>query len=230
MWAAIAGAVLGAAGSATNFITQAKEARKRSAALDKRERDNTNWYNREYNKVGTEAATAQRAISIMKDAQKARMARASGAAAVTGASGETVAAEKAAANKAISDTMSAIAAQDDARRERVDAQYRAERRHIEDQRDNLSTIRMQNMAAAAGQAMNTAGTIIANSDELLGKNSREATNQIMGRSAEDDGNTPGLDSDSGYGNTGVKPISTKKMNSTMINPGYNYIQNVINNR
>ena len=86
---------LGAAGSAANFISQAKEARKRRRALDERERENEAWYRRKYNEVGTESASAQRALTAMRDAQKERMNRASGAAAVSGASSESVAADAA---------------------------------------------------------------------------------------------------------------------------------------
>ena len=159
---------LGAAGSAANFISQAKEARKRRRALDERERENEAWYRRKYNEVGTESASAQRALTAMRDAQKERMNRASGAAAVSGASSESVAAEKAAANKAIGDTVSAIAARDDAREERVDDEYRRERRAIENARDNISLQKQQNTAAATSQALNTAGNIIALGGEIGG--------------------------------------------------------------
>lgn len=159
---------LGAAGSAFNFISQAKEARKRRRALDERERENEAWYNRKYNEVGTESATAQRALTAMRDTQQARMNRASGAAAVSGASSESVATDKAAANKTIGDTVSAITAQDDARKERVENEYRRERRAIENARDNISLQTQQNTAAATSQALNTAGNIIALGGEMGG--------------------------------------------------------------
>ena len=159
---------LGAAGSAANFISQAKEARKRRRALDERERENEAWYKRKYNELGTESASAQRALTAMRDAQRERMNRASGAAAVSGASSESVAAEKAASNKAIGDTVSAIAARDDARKERVDDEYRRERRAIENARDNISLQKQQNTAAATSQALNTAGNIIALGGEMGG--------------------------------------------------------------
>ena len=159
---------LGAAGSAAGFISQAKEARKRRRALDERERENEAWYNRKYNEVGTESASAQRALTAMRDAQRQRMNRASGAAAVSGASSESVAAEKAAANKTIGDTVSAIAARDDARKELVEDEYRRERRAIENARDNISLQKQQNTAAATSQALNTAGNIIALGGEMGG--------------------------------------------------------------
>ena len=164
---------LGAAGSAANFISQAKEARKRRRALDERERENEAWYKRKYNELGTESASAQRALTAMRDAQKERMNRASGAAAVSGASSESVAAEKAAANKAIGDTVSAIAARDDARKERVDDEYRRERRAIENARDNISLQKQQNTAAATSQALNTAGNIIALGGEMGGSGGKK---------------------------------------------------------
>ena len=168
---------LGAAGSAANFISQAKEARKRRRALDDRERENEAWYKRKYNEVGTESASGQRPLTAMRDAQRQRMNRASGAAAVSGASSESVAAEKAAANKAIGDTVSAIAARDDARKERVDDEYRRERRAIENARDNISLQKQQNTAAATSQALNTAGNIIALGGEMGGSGGNKSVQQ-----------------------------------------------------
>ena len=159
---------LGAAGSAANFISQAKEARKRAEALDKRALENEKWYTRKYYELGTESSAANDALTKMRNAMQERMNRASGAAAVSGASSESVAAEKAAANKAIGDTVSAIAARDDARKERVDDEYRRERRAIENARDNISLQKQQNTAAATSQALNTAGNIIALGGEMGG--------------------------------------------------------------
>ena len=152
---------LGAAGSAANFISQSKEARKRAEALDKRALENEKWYNRKYYENNTQSAAANDAITKMRNAMQERMNRASGAAAVSGASSESVAAEKAAANKAIGDTVSAIAARDDARKERVE-------RAIENARDNISLQKQQNTAAATSQALNTAGNIIALGGEIGG--------------------------------------------------------------
>lgn len=168
---------LGAAGSAANFISQAKEARKRRRALDERERENEAWYNRKYNEVGTESASAQRALTAMRDAQRERMNRASGAAAVSGSSSESVASEKAAANKTVGDTVSAIAARDDARKERVDDEYRREKRAIGNARDNISLQKQQNTAAATSQALNTAGNIIALGGEMGGSGGKQPKQQ-----------------------------------------------------
>ena len=126
-------------------------------------------------------------MTAMRDAQQARMNRASGAAAVSGASSESVAAEKAAANKAIGDTVSAIAARDDARKERVDDEYRREKRAIENARDNISLQKQQNTAAATSQALNTAGNIIALGGEMGGsggnKNGQQAPTATTGAKA-----------------------------------------------
>ena len=168
---------LGAAGSAANFISQAKEARKRAEALDKRALENEKWYTRKYYENSTQSAAAQRALTAMRDAQRERMNRASGAAAVSGASSESVAAEKAAANKTIGDTVSAIAARDDARKERVDDEYRREKRAIENARDNISLQKQQNTAAATSQALNTAGNIIALGGDMGGSGGNKSGQQ-----------------------------------------------------
>lgn len=168
---------LGAAGSAANFISQAKEARKRAEALDKRALENEKWYDREYYKNKTQSAAANDALTKMRNAMQQRMNRASGAAAVSGASSESVAAEKAAANKTIGDTVSAIAARDDARKERVDDEYRREKRAIENARDNISLQKQQNTAAATSQALNTAGNIIALGGEMGGSGGKKPVQQ-----------------------------------------------------
>ena len=168
---------LGAAGSAANFISQAKEARKRAEALDKRALENEKWYTRKYYENSTQSAAANDALKKMRNAMQERMNRASGAAAVSGASSESVAAEKAAANKTIGDTVSAIAARDDARKERVDDEYRREKRAIENARDNISIQKQQNTAAATSQALNTAGNIIALGGEMGGSGSNKSGQQ-----------------------------------------------------
>ena len=53
---------LGAAGLATNFISQAKEARKRAEALDKRALENEKWYTRKYYENSTQSAAAKDAL------------------------------------------------------------------------------------------------------------------------------------------------------------------------
>lgn len=156
-----AGLGLSAVGTVGNAIAQARAARKRERALTKREADNEAWYNRRYNEVGTERATAQAALSAMRDAQKARMQRSAGASAVSNASSESVAAEKAAGNKAIGDTVSTITAQDDARKDKIENQYRTEKSSIEAQRQNIQAQKAQNLSTATGQLLNTAGTMIA---------------------------------------------------------------------
>lgn len=162
----IAGLGLSALGTGINFISQARQAREQRRALDKQEKDNENWYNRRYNEDMTQRGTAQAALTAMRDAQRARMARSAGAEAVTGASSEVSAAEKQAANKAIGDTMSTINAQGDAVKDKVESQYMSEKRNIANQRANLRTNQMQNTALAAGQAASVAGGIIANSGEF----------------------------------------------------------------
>ena len=73
--------------------------------------------------------------------------------------------------------MSAIAARDDARKERVDDEYRRERRAIENARDNISLQKQQNTAAATSQALNTAGNIIALGGEMGGSGGNKSGQQ-----------------------------------------------------
>lgn len=187
-----AGLGLSALGTAGNMIAQARAARKRERALDKRENENEAWYNRRYNEVGTERATAQAALSAMRDAQKARMQRAAGAAAVSNASSESVAAEKAAGNKAIGDTVSTITAQDDARKDKIDSQYMARKSSIQDARDKVETAKTQNIATATGQLVNTAGSMIANIDDS--SSNKSASKSDTGKPKSSAGSRPAFSS------------------------------------
>lgn len=149
---AIIGAVVGAAGTGANALLGAAERRRQQRILDAEERKNRLWYDRRYNEVGRETAVGQRMLEKMREAQRERMSSVAGRSAVMGGSSAVSAAESAAANKAIGDTVGAIDAQQEARRDRIEQQYRQRDAQISAQRQNMSAQQQANLANAATQA------------------------------------------------------------------------------
>ena len=172
MIGAIIGAATAAAGGITNAIQGAREARKQRRELDRRERENTLWYDRRYNEAGTQRADAQLALTRLADQQQRRMQSARGHAAVGGTTQAALAAEREAANKAMGDTVGAINARQDARRDAVEQRYMAQRDAISDARIKGSAARAAGMAQAAGVASQM-GAAIAAAD--LGRAERNKT-------------------------------------------------------
>lgn len=172
MIGAIIGAATAAAGGITNAIQGAREARKQRRELDRRERENQLWYDRRYNEAGTQRADAQLALTRLADQQQRRMQSARGHAAVGGTTQAALAAEREAANKAMGDTVGAINARQDARRDAVEQRYMAQRDAISDARIKGSAARAAGMAQAAGVASQM-GAAIAAAD--LGRAERNKT-------------------------------------------------------
>ena len=143
---------LSAGSSLWNAISGWKAERARRRALAKRERENQLWYDRRYNEAGHERADAQRLLTKMRDAQKARMDRAAGAHAVVGADSGLKASEQQAANKAIGDTVANIDAAQEARKDKIENQYMARKDAIANANDKLDLEHQQQTANALTEA------------------------------------------------------------------------------
>lgn len=161
MIGAIIGAAAAAAGGIANAVQGAREARKQRRELDRRERENRLWYERRYNEAGTQRADAQLALTRLADQQQRRVQSARGHAAVGGTTQAALAAEREAANKAMGDTVGAINARQDARRDAVEQRYMAQRDAISDARIKDSAARAAGMAQAAGVASQMGAAIAA---------------------------------------------------------------------
>ena len=98
-------------------------ARKQRAIIDKQKKDNEAWYNRNYYEDSTQRSDAQRAMQMARDAMKSRYNQAQASGVVTGATDESIAAQKAATNQVVSSAASSIAATGDSRKDSIDQQY-----------------------------------------------------------------------------------------------------------
>ena len=166
---AIIGAVAGVAGTGVNALLGAAERRRQQRMLDAEERKNRLWYDRHYNEQGRETAVGQRMLEKMREAQRERMSSVAGRSAVMGGSGAVAAAESAAANKAIGDTVGQLDANQEARRDRIEQQYRQRDAQISAQRANLSAQQQANLANAATQASAIGAQIAAGAASGSGK-------------------------------------------------------------
>ena len=171
----------------------AKEARdKELENIRKQQRENQNWYDRRYNEDPTQRADAQRLLTRTAELIKRRNKAAEGKAAVMGASQESVATTKEANAKAIADVASNIAAAGDARKDAIEAQYRATRQGLQNAETGIEAgydkARSQAIADAAKGVSSALGTVASGVAGLGGEAatggtppmSQEEYNRIMG--------------------------------------------------
>ena len=152
---------------------------RQTEAVNKRKRDNENWYNRRYNEDATQRADAQRMLTITEEAIKRRNKAAAGRQAVMGGTEESDAAEKAANNEAYANVVGQIAAAGEARKDRIEQQYLNRKDSLEDTQMGLDAQRASGTditSAAIGGAANGLGNSSGIDDFLDGfkKNQRKA--------------------------------------------------------
>ena len=170
---AIAGTALKAVGSIAGGIIASRQARKaereQNALIQERETDNQDWYDREYNVDSTQRADAQRLLTMTSEAIKNRNRRAEGAAAVGGATEESVAAEKQINAQALANTASAINEQGQARKDQIEETYQARKDAINDDRQLLAqqtnAQKQSNIASAISGISGAAGGLLGNATD-----------------------------------------------------------------
>lgn len=145
----IVGGALNIGASIFGGIKQAKAFKEMQANVKQQQAENQNWYDRRYNEDATQRADAQRLLTMTEESIKNRNKQAAGAAAVMGGTEESVAAAKAANSQALSDTMSQINAQADARKDNIEQQFQSRKADLNNQLNNLT----QQKAAATAQAV-----------------------------------------------------------------------------
>jgi len=159
------GAAISAAGSILGGIAGARSARKTRRALERRKKENQDWYNKNYNEDATQRADAQRLLTLTEENIKNRNKAAAGVQAVIGGTDESVAAAKQANNNALADTISQINANAVYRKDRVESQYLNRKDDLEDQLIGLNQQKQSNISGAT-QGVGSAASAIA---ELLAK-------------------------------------------------------------
>lgn len=143
------GAAIGAAGSIFGGISASKAMSKMKANVEAQKKANQDWYDRRYNEDATQRADAQRILTMTEESIKNRNKAAVGAQAVMGGTEESVAAAKAANNKALSDATSQIAVNAEQRKDSIEQQYQQRDADLTNQLNEIE----QNKANAIGQAV-----------------------------------------------------------------------------
>lgn len=131
------GAALGAAGSIFGGVSASKAMNKVMDNLREQQQENEDWYNRRYNEDATQRADAQRILRLTEESIAKRNRAAAATAAVMGGTNESIALEKEANNKALSDTMSQIAANADARKDAIENKFMQRKAELNGQLNNL---------------------------------------------------------------------------------------------
>lgn len=123
MVGSIVGAGLSAAGAIFGGISASKAMKKAKNNVEAQRKKNQDWYDRRYNEDATQRADAQRILTLTEESIRQRNKAAAGSAAVMGGTDESVAAAKAANNKALADATAQIVANADARKDNIEATY-----------------------------------------------------------------------------------------------------------
>lgn len=152
------GGVASAVGGIAGGIAGRRAAKKNERILNKAEDRAQNWYDREYYSDFTQRSDAQAALNQARQILNERYNRTAGAAAVTGATDESVAQQKAANNQVLADVTGSIAERADAYKEQVRANYENQLNAIDQQRIANNNARAGRTAQAAG-GLATAGAL-----------------------------------------------------------------------
>lgn len=157
-------------GSILGGIFGAASAGKQAKMLSDEKDKNQRWYDRRYNEDSTQRADAQSALTAMREAMKERTAASAGAAAVTGGTGEQVAAEKAVQNSALADTIGNIARMGDARKDNIEAQYQARDAQLSQQQLDAEKAKAMGIAQAGAGLDATIGSAIGAGGNIMAAN------------------------------------------------------------
>lgn len=170
-WIATAiGAGVGLLSSVIGGAASAKAAREAQAEQRRKEARENAWYTRRYNEDYLDTAAGQNLVRRAKEYARENWKKAQGAAKVGGATEAASAMAKEAGNKMVGDTMANIAAQDTARKARVDDQHRQNQERFADQNIQIQNQRAANITQAAQGASNAIMSAGAAVDQAMAGN------------------------------------------------------------
>ena len=159
------GSILGGAmkigGSIFGGLSASKAMKNVKKNLENQQRENRDWYDRNYNEDATQRADAQRVLAMTEQSIRERNRQAAGAAAVMGGSDESVAATKAANAQAMADAASQIAVAGDRRKDSIEQQFQERKAAINDKLNEVERQKAgmisQAVSGVASSAANLAG-------------------------------------------------------------------------
>ena len=160
MIGSIIGGAAQVAGSIFGGISASKAMKKVKKNLQDQRAANKDWYDRRYNEDATQRADAQSVLARTEETIRERNRAAQGAQAVMGATEESVAATKAASNKAMADATSAIVANAEQRKDAIERQYQSKDEALQSQLNDMEVNKAKNISQAI-QGVSQAGANIA---------------------------------------------------------------------
>lgn len=155
------GAGMSAVGSIFGGMAASKAMKNVKKNLKAQVAANKDWYNRRYNEDATQRADAQAMITRTEDAIRNRNRQAAGVQAVMGGTDESVAAEKAANNEALAETMTGIVVNGERRKDAIESQYLSRNDALQSELNDLERQKAENVKQAI-QGVSEAGGKIAN--------------------------------------------------------------------
>jgi hypothetical protein len=147
------GGIIGGIGSAVGGIVGGnatrKAANRNARLLEEAENEAKAWYDKEYNANFLDRSDARASIAKTREILNERYKQAEGAAAVTGATEESIARQKAAANQTLADVTSNIAERADAYKDAVRANYESQQADFLAKKTAVNNQKAQATAQAA---------------------------------------------------------------------------------
>lgn len=179
-WVQVALAAAGLASSLLGGAKASKAAREAERRQRQQEARENAWYTRRYNEDYLDTAAGQNLVRRAKEYARENWKKAQGAAKVGGATEAASAMAKEAGNKMVGDTMANIAAQDTARKARVDDQHRqaeANFAQMDIARENQRAANITQAAQGASNAMLSMAGAIGNTN-LKGSSNNSTVNSV----------------------------------------------------
>lgn len=159
---AIAGGI-GALGSAIyGAVASGKANRRAQQLIQQQKEDNKRWYETKMSQDYTLRTDAQAAINRQRELLDEQYKRAKATNVVAGGTDESVAMQKEAANKALGQTISDVAANASNYKDNVEKQYQQTNNELTQQQAKIEQQQASAIAKAAGQAVGAGINVIGN--------------------------------------------------------------------
>ena len=173
-----------------NGIAGAKASAADAAARRRMRNKNQMWYDREYNSVGRETRPAQVVRELLREHLADRVANSKGRGAVMGGTNALEIAQRAEDNRLAAKVLGQLDAQQDARRDRIDAIYRQREAQLDNMDLNASAQHQAQLANAFSTASAVASQIGGAVDSSGGGGQKvDSSGESSGESAASGGTT-----------------------------------------
>lgn len=149
-----------------------------AADIERRRKENRNWYDLEYNRDATQRADAQRMLARAREEFADRNRRAAGSAAVTGATNESLAATREANARGMADAAAQIAVAGEQQKERVQEMYRNRDDQLRGELNSIKRGEADNIVKAAQGVSKLGGDMASGFDDPTQYDDDEAIRSV----------------------------------------------------